>query len=392
MASLNFTNGTASVSPTVWFTALDPLMANKTGIWPWVYITHEQWSPLITYIASCYFSLFKGVTECNLFIYWIGIIGNILTVITICLLPLKSISAFYFTMLAIATFDLCFLVIKFTRYEVYQSNPGPIGLAFYQYASGIAYTFSLFSDMITLALTVERYLALAFPVFYKGLTNDTKRWSWFSAVIISLIISVTRMHYSFDNSLYQSATMASYTWFAAVIYFSDTVTPFVITGIMIILVIGIIRVVYKRSIKPNASIPKKDSDDALKTISLLAALTSMFLFNQFGYIMYTISYLIKAKKAVTYYSTLEEAESYAYALLFYYIAGTVSSPLEIASRSLLFYLYAGFNKSFRQDYIKGLQRIGLWKKTAIGIQKPAGQQDSGKNASNGTAKTFPDVN
>lgn len=361
------------LAPADWFDKVTVDVANQTQPWPWYNLTMAQWLEFL-----------PGQARMDQFITWmvnlervgwgIGFVGNVLICITVISKSKMLRNEFYISLLVVAMFDLIFDLLKFSRWLVQKLCPTcKVGILFYNYASGVAYSCSLMSDMITLALTIERYLALAAPIFHKNLTPTKKRMAWGVALLVSAMTACTRMHYSFDTVAFSSADTRKQLWFRAVSYFSDNVVPFLLTAVTLFLVAGIAKVLHKRKaqrktrVKPDSQDPKaiqeqarlrRQERDMAKTMSLLAALLIMYFMNQLGYMLYATGVLLTAEQNLTYWSTYEEITIYSMVNDFYLIANYISSPMEVYSRSLVFYIYILFSQSFRNDFLRATARCG----------------------------------
>lgn len=361
-----FSNLSNTIPAITWFTPWTNLsLPNTTGIWPWTGLSFHQWSSIIYHLQFCYEMLYKVVNTNILITFVIGTVGSLLIGFTVTNMPKQCRTAFYYVMCVIGILDGIFVVFKFLRYIIQSYDVGPAALQFYGYASGIAYTCSLSSDLITLALTVERFIALGYPVFYQGLTPGRKRQTWLLGIVISHIVGITRMHYIFDTFDYPG-TIKDEVWFQGIVFFSDTVIPFALTGVMLTLVPAISAVVYKRQKQKRVQIAQKSDmynqknkgiNEALKTVTLLFVLMLMFFLNQVGYILYTVAELIYFKQTLTYSSSLADIQHLINVSYFYLVISGMSSVLEAISRSLPFFLYVAFCGSFRQEFMNGIRKL-----------------------------------
>lgn len=351
----------ANVSPTDWFLLSDPSLSNKTSYWPWKHLTEPEWRKLLSDITS-----FPFLTFVVQFCYWVatvGIVTSLLTILTICLKPKHQLNSVYWAMIAISCLDAIFCMLRFIRWMISYFEPTPTIAFVYQIGSGIIYSCSLMADSLTLCVTLERYVALVSPVRYTNLAPPTVRRAWVIAVVVSAVASSSRMHYSFRSFFIANAQLEKNEWFNAAVYFSDTVVPFLYTGLMIGLVTGICVTLYRRHkakkllVSPKSQADQKQYDKSTKALSLLTVLLVMFFVNQIGYIMYSVADSMKQKRQLNYDDSYEDIDHYAKFLIGLKTAQALSGPLEMLSRSMVFFAYIGFNSSFRRDFMEATKRL-----------------------------------
>lgn len=364
----NTTNLT-SFSPKDWFSIStvysEPYLAfNESGVWPWPYITEEDYFKfahqlqLTGFISSVYLAHAVG--------YYVGLLGSFLILFTVRNKFSKNhVNSFYCILALVAFSDAVFLALKFARDETQKLKTfGTSRTAqnFHLWASGIAYTCSLLSDMLTLALTIERFVALSFPVFHRSIPTEKKLRVWIAAVLISFIVACTRLHYVFDSYDVSDASFKTQLWFIVISSFSDDVIPFFLTGVMLVLGVGISRALYVRHRQQKVKISNIGSKDerravgkALKTVSLLLCLMGMYLLNQIGYMLYSTATLLMAKQSLEYSSSYSDVAYFVRFSVFHYVSVYLSGPLEVASRSLVFYAYVVCNSTFRTDFLDAMR-------------------------------------
>lgn len=164
---------------------------------------------------------------------WLGLLGSILIFFTVFSKKKILKNSFYITLVVVAALDSVFVILKFSRWSLKTVAATSNFAGIYSnYAVGLAYTRSLMSDMLTVALTLERFIALTAAIFHKNLTAEKKRVAWTVMVLFSILIASTRKHYSLVNFQFGNPQLANQPWFMAVTYFSDTVIPFLLTAIM----------------------------------------------------------------------------------------------------------------------------------------------------------------
>src|SRR5687768_7032523 len=99
-------------------------------------------------------------------------------------------TAFDAVLLLIALIDIVFLALRLARYQVringIQSN---LAIAFTTRVAGIVFACSLMSDLLTLALTIERYVALTAPVYYHGIPKENTKGLWLIAGVVAIFLS-----------------------------------------------------------------------------------------------------------------------------------------------------------------------------------------------------------
>ena len=108
------------------------------------------------------------------------------------------------------------------------------------YARSIAFAALLASDICALCLTVERYLAIVKPEFYRNLSTSLKRRIWSAVMIAALVISATRMHYAMaigveaagDGYVYTVSQLGSTQFVVGLALFSDTIFPMALFLVM----------------------------------------------------------------------------------------------------------------------------------------------------------------
>lgn len=364
--------GAISLTPTSWFH--DPLGTVNETDWPWAHLTIDDWQNLLSILAPLD-SFINWMVQISNAACWVGFIGSILIFVTVFSKRRMIRNSFYLSLVIVAALDLIFVLLKFFRWIILQLKPKTkAGILFYNYASGVTYTCSLMADMITLSLTLERYVALAAPIFHKNLSHRKKRLAWFISGIVSFLIACTRMHYSFDTVIFGDANLQKQAWFVGISYFSDNVIPFLLTVIMLFLIAGISKTLLKRRkqkktrVQPNDDAQLQRQEKATsKTISLLAALLVMYFTNQLGYMLYATGVLMIAEQSLTYSSSFPEIRNYVYVYKYYIVAAYLSSPMEVVSRAMVFYTYLLFSHAFRNDFIKGMRKCGPWKLQQMGV-------------------------
>lgn len=358
---LSFNCSNISLIPaSFWFKPQRFYILNHTCEWPWIHLALSTWHSIITDLTQYAWRWEKAVISVGLFFVFLGLIGNISIILIISSVPKKSLISCYVVLLVIACLDAAYLTLIGTGHiiKITRSDSISINRDIALHTASAAYTLSLISDLTAVALTMERFTALTFPVYYKTLTFSRKRVAWVIAGGISLFMGVSRLHYSFDSFLY-SSNMRNYHWFIAISFFSDTVIPILLTVSMIILTVGIIRVLRNRKLKH----PNRHDPTETKTMEFLAVMLVMFFINQTGYILYACLYMGQSRWHVAYSSPMEEINEYVAMLYIYYGGSYLTSPVEVISRSLHFYTYMVFCQRFRGQYSRVMKRcLGYIKK------------------------------
>lgn len=177
---------------------------NTTIFWPWKHLTLAD----LAYIQGST-PWVPWVTPGNIILLYplfpLGCIGNIFIVLTIAGGKRgQRKEKFDYCMLAVAVLDLAYLLMKFS-YAYLKSDPGfatkhPILNFYLFFVAGIMFACSLMADLITLALTIDRYFSIAKPLAYSQ-NGPLVRRSWFVGIHASSMVAATRFHNFLDNTI-----------------------------------------------------------------------------------------------------------------------------------------------------------------------------------------------
>lgn len=355
------TNSFDSLTPSDWF-QIEESQTNITSEdrWPWTNLSINEWRRLNARTSKSQFfasigrgSIFAGTPVC--------LLGSILTMFVVrrqVKQQQKPVTTFQLIMVIVASMDLLYMSLLSGTYIILLT---PYYYSFhwvrmlFNTMNGLSFFCSLFSDILTLFITVERFVAIRYPHFYNGNQAHLKNKFWPAAATASVLVSATRLHYCFDNVfnlIYENYQVGP--WLGALAFFSDTVLPFSLLITMLFLTTAVAKAMYDRKKQVKAiSNAQKPADEATKTISLLLVLVVMYLLNQAGYVFYSISEFVyqSALDRLTFASTYAEVERYLSVQLYYYASALAGFIAGNVSRSCVFFAYMAFNKRFRLDSV-----------------------------------------
>src|SRR5262249_51853266 len=134
---------------------------------------------------------------------------------------------------------------------------------------GLTYSFSLASDLVTLALTAERFASLCYPQKMNNLPAKKGKIIRIFCAIAIIFISSMRLHYighSFESFGIMPITVIQIwdTVELAISSFADMILPFLLIFSMCIFSIKIVKVAIKRrniKIRVQPVNPAQKSDD-----------------------------------------------------------------------------------------------------------------------------------
>lgn len=301
----NNTDNIFSMAPEDWFLP-DSMVFNSSQLlssWPWKNINYYQWYDLYSGIIAS--SPVKSVsisttTQTFAILGFIGSICSLLTVYYSWRFESK-LNNFEGTIAGTGVSDISFCFFAITRFPIVATKLPGVTI-YYSLAAGIAYASSMMSDMLTLCLAIDRYVALSFPIFYKAEAKRFRRWGWISMTLISFLLSTTRLHFCFDNLYYVNFDLQKTTWFPAMEFFSDMIMPFIMCGLMIPLglVTGTSILKHQKQQKAligsSPTVAQELTKKSLQNISLLGTLVVIYLINQVGYVVMRLLFSSLAKR------------------------------------------------------------------------------------------------
>lgn len=362
----NTTSVSGLLPPKDWFKVQDTSVLDdiKSMKWPWSNMTYDQWWTLYNSVAAYGPALqVPKLIITQLFVI-LGLIGNLCTLTTVHFSwrSESTISIFESTIAVSAVCDFAYSLFTITRQLIAKAHlPGYV--LYYCIACGIANFGSIMSDMLTVCLTVDRYAALTFPVRYRMEEKTARHWGWIAMLAVSIVLSMTRLHFAFHNYYYTDFVLTAATWFIGLCFFSDMLLPFIMSFLLLPLALATCVSMVRRHKERVAAILTADSagqelvKKVMKNISLLLVLVVMFFFNQIAYIIFAVSVYEDSSIDLTYESPLSDIESYARVQKFFHLAVFVCDIFEPFSRAMVFYAYILFNRNFRQLFLKALRRL-----------------------------------
>lgn len=347
--------------------------------WPWQNVSLDEWIWIAKKVVAVT-PLEAAVQLSVLLISPIGIFGSFCSAAAVWRKATKEKERFYIWMLAIALQDLLFnilyipLVLSFNNLfpNVYQFSYSGTELA-NGMPAGLLWGLSLSADLCTLALTFERYLILCKPVCFE---NVNKKIITILSIAVVLIggaarfvvsgTSYTAAAVGVDNqtsfTLYSGVTTSWYKsdWFSGLMFFSDTLLPFMLLFSMTSFSIRIAAVVIKRSkSRVHDSAPREQQqqihEQSAAILKLLFVLMASFLLCQLGYCLHAISIIVKKARVGSFSSGFHELVLYANALLYWDASWLLRTIFECMARSLNFYFYYCLSNSIREEFRKALR-------------------------------------
>lgn len=337
---------------------------NHSLIWPWKNLTVDQYHDMYDNSAAASGNFrFTRLIITNVFFVF-GLIGNLCVLITVFYAKrvARASNVFYTVIAAVAVFDFMFVTFSFSRRYV-REDPSLPALIYYCIACALAASSTQMSGMLTLSLAIDRLLAVACPIAYHSEDRRFRICTWTCLILVSSVISLTRLRFAVDNFHYRNPHFAGHMWFDTLGYATDVIVPFVIAGILVTVVIAICALMLKRNkVQAHQTLSRTSSLDEVnrKTkqhFSLFVVLLCMYFLNQIGYITYSCLYLRHGEFSLTYSSSLTEIRHYVAVNLWFEGANMLADLLESLSRSMTFYAYVLFNGCFCMHFIKALSSL-----------------------------------
>lgn len=346
-----------------------------------------------------------------------GGLGTIFCILLILTLYRKAFTekiSFYKIMITIAGLDFmyCFFVLFyniFYREFKLRGSTNPDAMWIMIAIRGPMYTLSCVSDMCSVALTLERYLAVTKPQLHMKLLEKRHLIQTFIALVI-IILASSRMHYSMEKTVvqrgqlyyYTSSQMGSTAFVVGLATFSDAILPVLLfasmSALSILFLLSIVRrhktkmnkvavanvtnvtavnvkplpgvdqpetrsgqapiATVTQSSKPQEDKEKVKQKELKSMITLTLALDALFLMNQMGYCIYLICQQLDLHiQPIFYDCTYSEISRWVMINQAAVLSDTLSVYTEILAHALNFPLYLSLSKSTRKEFFGVLKKM-----------------------------------
>lgn len=419
------TDGMAS-HPEKWFDLSEADFENATSgtnpeLWPFTNVSKSEFLYLLKHLRNT--KAQAGEKGLQIYASLLGGIGSVFTILLIITLYRKAFTekiSFYKIMITISILDFVFCFLDtfynafYRGFKLYgSSSHGAMWLMLV--FRGLVYSFSLASDMCTVALTLERYLAVTKPQLHKNLSEKRRVVQPFFGLAITILTS-TRIHYSLEKTVqkrgsiyyYANSDLGATPFVIGLATFSDAVMPVLllvsVTGLSILFLVSVIRRQKKKQAKhsevkrtvhpvlpsslghpeggtvapnlPNlpaiAWPPKKDhkkhwkvGKDKLRQtrelksmVTLTLALDALFLFNQLGYCVYLIFHQLEVHaEPISFDSTYDEISHWVLITRMATITDAFCVYCELLAHGLHFPLYLALSKSTRTEFLEVIKKM-----------------------------------
>lgn len=369
-------NCTVGIAAPDWFyfrpEDLSEIIAN-ISCWPWTRIGLSDWSRINSKTLANIFITGAINQVFSLIIAPIGVISSVCSALSVWRKATVEKERFYVYMLIIAFFDLFFCVLCIpvvlgfgTAFpNVYQYSY--FGLVACRVFASVILAMSLAADMCTLMLTFERFMVICKPASF-----DTKSRMRFTFLSVIIVITVGTTRFLSLALLYKPAasitdengrvtyvyvpTEVSQTMsYTCLMFFSNTILPFILLFVMLYLTVRIACVIVKRRrsrIHDSASVQQQEAihQQSTSMLRLLAILVFLYVINQLNLCVYIIeSYVVK--DVTVHYDSSEEDINYFLSLNYFsWLCSLCGTFSEGFARSVNFYLYWIFTESTRQEF------------------------------------------
>lgn len=373
-------NCTGDLSAENWFyfrpDVLSEIIAN-ISCWPWQRVGPSDWSRISSQTLASIF-ICGAVNQIFAFIASpIGIISSICSALSVRRKAVVEKERFYRYMLVIACLDLIFCTLAIpaalgfgsTFPSVYQYSY--FWSIVYRIFTSLVFTISLVADLCTLMLTFERFVAVCKPTSYnkKGETLVTG----FSVIIV---LTVSTARFLSAVLLYKPAASATdetgrvtyipvpteisqTLWFTCLLFFSQSVLPFLLLFSMLYLSLRIGYVIVKRRksrIQDSASVQQQQAVQQQSTgmLRLLAILVVLYVVNQLILCIYIIQSYAFRDVTVDYGSSEVEINYFVSVKYLAWVLSVFGTIWDGFARCSNFFLYCIFTETMRQEFRRAL--------------------------------------
>lgn len=344
--------------------------------WPWESITRDEWSDINKNAMTALSIRVVGENIAALCVCPVGIIGSLIAAASVWNRAFTKRERFYRWMFVLTVIDFLFN-LSYLSHCLANGTLFP-SMRSYKYVDtqiicrlkGIAVGLSLASDVCTLCMSTERLITLRKAEKQGGwLLTVVEICVVFAVATIRLVVfeaqyavvAVGNDALGFMKYDYLSSEVTYSAWWNNLYLAANIVTPYVLLFLMIFLYVGIGIVALKRrkskvfhstSSQHQQEIQKQSS----AILKLCLALSILFVCNQLGYILIGIFVKMYNNIGLTF------ASSYADLLLLVrvYFFTCVSYPtrvsLECLSKSINFFIYFLFTRSFRDEFRQAWRR------------------------------------
>lgn len=376
--------------------------------WPFNRISESQFFELYGTIGD------KHLDQKTLRLYAsvICALGFILTALLIGTLWRKTFvekNTFYRAMMVVSVFDLAFNLLGLPMNICHRTfrisgSTSHDAMRILILIRGLNFVVGLASDICTVILTLERYLAVDKPQLHKTLLDNQQRLVRVCCILAVFVVSMTRIHFCMDLSVdmigstnvYIKSDFGTTPFVVGLTILSDSVLPILLLIAMAVLSSLFRNAVSKRQrrkpekvvvasishevtetilrppdtqahdqppaaaiVLPPATTPRTaDVGRDLRSVLVLTlSLDALFMLNQAGYCVYTAAEFLLAKNHITYDSSYEEVAGWISANRFENYANIITSVVECASHAVNFPLYIALSSSMRKEFVGFLRRL-----------------------------------
>lgn len=378
----------ASISPETWLWMPKQYFNSTPGsAWPFSNISKIDFLNLQSSLNKDYIKNILRIP--SLIIASIGILCSPLLIGSVWRKAIKEKNDFYIAMLIIAIIDLIFNLLSLAYsiwYRPYQIDGSTnfVSIWILIFVRGLQYTFSLASDICTIAVTFERYLSISNIPLHKLIFTIRRKITCRVLGSLIFLVSIIRMHSSFSKKLESSGKIYfiadsdfSKTKFYNILsIFSDVVIPFVLLCTMVVVsslfrkaILKVWKKKKEKSQKRNAVAPTSPIDttnpicaeaqnhDFRSMIILTVALDALFILNQIGYFCFYVGELFLAKNEISYESNSEEIMELIWYNQWENYADLASTVAECLARALNFPLFLLFSETMRKEFREFVRKL-----------------------------------
>lgn len=362
------------------------------SFWPFQNVSMDQMYNL-THMLNVNKNLHSIVKIIGSTIPSFGIISSLLLIGTCWRKSIKERNPFFAAMMLIAILDLIFNILDTIFNLCYRTwknsgfwSPGLMWvIASFR---GTAYSTSLASDICALLATLERYLAISKPHFYKNLPEPVKTVAWTCVICGTILLSLTRLHYTLAMQvelagnlyIYTQSTLGRTEFVVGLATFSDAIVPITLVILTVALSTKFRMTVIQwqknrypkisRNIvvpsgyasgqeaqTPTAQSNKEDSAEFSSVITLTYLLDAFLILDNLGYCLYFVAELMLAQVHLEYDITYEDLVYVCEIYRFEAHASLIAVAVECLTRSVNLPVYLAFSGTIRSEFMDLCRRM-----------------------------------
>ncbi|VDP02409.1 unnamed protein product [Soboliphyme baturini] len=329
----------------------------------------------------------------------LGVAGSVLCIYTMSHLSFKKHSIFRLLLTTMCYADLCFNVLNFSA--VYfetnssvcvtaNSSSSLLPLHFLRFVKGLMQSISLFCDLSTALLALERYLSVCKPIFWHTVSRMTKLRMCYVSLTLAALASGMRFTCSFTNDVlyvYRNNSPVYNRMLKNRFYYSSTfevlnlitgiVIPCILIAVIFFLTISVILGIKRRaqmhqfslqwssvsakllffvigrklSTLTTNTLHERKLKEARNRAMLIVVTLVGFLLDQFSYIFSATCYLVEINDfRFPEDRLLPITFGNVYRLTVVMVVKIVCAVMESLAHTINFYAYVLFNATFRERF------------------------------------------